>query len=165
MSTNMYIEFQGPKITGDATDERHKGAVEILSWNHGFSQATSPTRAAAGGGTVEQAAHQNLSFSKYTDCATDDLLKQCWTGNQIEKAIVHIYRASGDNQAAKYLEITMEEVIIANYSVSGGPGDLPVESVCLDYGKVSYKYTPLKADGSKGGAQPVSHDLRTRKVA
>ena len=165
MATNMYIEFQEPKIIGDATDERHKDAIEMLSWSHGFSQATSPTRASGGAGTVEQASHQNFSFTKYTDCSTDDLLKQCWTGNQFTKAIVHIYRSSGDNKATKYLEITMEEVVIANFSVSGGAGDMPVENVSLDYGKVSYKYTPLKKDGTAGGAEPVSHDLMLRKVA
>jgi type VI secretion system secreted protein Hcp len=164
MATNMYIEFDTPKVTGDATDSRHKDAVESLSWNHGFTQPTSPVRSSAGGGTVEQAQHQNFSFTKRTDCATDDLLKHCWSGKQFGKATVHIYRANGNNTATKYLEILMEHVVVSNISLSGGAGDMPVENVSLDYGVVTYKYTPLKADGANGGAQPAKHNLETRSV-
>jgi type VI protein secretion system component Hcp len=34
----------------------------------------------------------------------------------------------------------MQHVVISNYSVSGGPGDVPVENVSLDYGTVMYEY-------------------------
>src|SRR5688572_4930755 len=62
MATNMYIKFEDPAIEGAATAAGHEKEMEILSWNHGFSQPASPTRSTAGRGTVEQATHQNLSF-------------------------------------------------------------------------------------------------------
>lgn len=72
-ATNMYIKFEQPSITGGSTATGHTGEIEVLSWNHGFVQPTSPTRSSAG--TVEQATHQNFSFTKYLDTATDDLMK------------------------------------------------------------------------------------------
>lgn len=167
MASNMYLKFEGPAIEGGSTAAEHDKEIEILSWNHGFSQPTSPTRSTAGSGTVEQANHQNFSFSKYIDSSTSDLLKNCWSGKQIDKATLTCWRSDGatDNKPVKYLEVLMNHVVISNYSVSGGPGDVPVENVSLDYGIVQYTYmSQKKADGSAGGNKPAKHDLESRKV-
>lgn len=167
MASNMYLKFEEPAIESGSTATGHENEIEILSWNHGFSQPTSPTRSAAGSGTVEQANHQNLSFSKYLDAATHTLLKYCWTGQQIGKATVSCFRSDGstDNKPVEYLKIEMEHVVIANYSVSGGPGDIPVENVSLDYGSVQYTYSSQKKeDGTAGGNKPAKHNLETRTV-
>ena len=166
MAINSYVKFDG--IKGDSTAKGHEDQIEVFSWSHGFSQPTSATRSGAGAGTVEQANHSNFSFTKFTDSSTDDLLKACWNGKQIKEVIVACYRADGsnENQPVKYLEVKMEQVIVSNFSVSGGAGDLPVENVSLDYGIVTYTYLPQKrADGSAGGQEVVKHDLTTRQVA
>src|SRR6266542_3669586 len=62
MATNMYLKFIDPNVPA-------QGEMEVLSWSHGFVQPTSPTRSAAGSGTVEQATHQNLTFTKYLDAS------------------------------------------------------------------------------------------------
>src|SRR5215470_7716737 len=95
MATNMYLKFETPDIKTSTTAAEHTGEIEVLSWSHGFVQPTSPTRSAAGAGTVEQATHQNFSFTKYLDAATNDLLKYCWSGKQIGKATLTCYRSDG----------------------------------------------------------------------
>lgn len=168
MATNMYVKFEGPDaVDGSSTALEHTKQIEVLSWSHGFVQPTSPTRSSAGAGTVEQATHQNLSFTKYLDTATHALLKYCWSGKQFSKVTLSCFRADGasDNKPVKYLEIAMDHVIISNYSVSGGPGDLPVENVSLDYGIVAYNYMDQKHDDGKADKNlPASHNLETRKV-
>jgi type VI secretion system secreted protein Hcp len=166
MAQNMFIKFEEPGIEGEVTATDHASQIEILSWSHGFSQPTSPTRSSSGGGTVEKANHSDFSFTKYIDAATDDLLKMCWSGKQIGKATVCAYRANGDNKPIKYLEIAMDKVVVSNVAISGGSGDLPVENISLSYGKVQYSYMPQKeTDGTGEGVQPVSHDLMTQEVA
>lgn len=167
MATNMYIKFEEPTIKSGSTASEHSDEVEVLSWSHGFSQPTSPTRSAAGSGTVEQANHSNLTFTKYLDGATNDILKNCWSGKQVGKATLTCYRSDGatDNKPVKYLEVAMQHVVISNYSISGGPGDIPVENVSLDYGIVKYNYIEQKrADGTASGNEPVQHNLETRKI-
>ncbi|TVR82127.1 MAG: type VI secretion system tube protein Hcp, partial [Rhodospirillales bacterium] len=138
----------------------------VLSWSHSFNQPTSPTRSSAGSGTVEQANHADLSFTKYTDSASDDLLKMCWSGKQIGKGTLQFYRADGNNNPVKYLEIVMEKIIVAAFSVGGGMGDLPTETISLSYGKVQYNYIPQKEeDGTSGGNEPVTHNLMTEEVS
>jgi len=81
--------------------------MEVLSWSHGFVQPASPTRGAAGCGTVEQATHQNLTFTKYLDASTNELLKACWGGKQFQKATLTRYRADGatGNKPVEYLKV------------------------------------------------------------
>ncbi len=108
MAGNMFLKLETPNIEGESNDSGHVKEIQVLSWSHSFNQPTSPTRSSAGGGTVEQANHSDFTFSKYTDSATDDLLKQCWSGKQIKKGTFTAYRADGNNKAVKYLEIVME---------------------------------------------------------
>ncbi|MFL6237135.1 MAG: Hcp family type VI secretion system effector, partial [Thermoanaerobaculia bacterium] len=128
---------------------------------------TSPTHSTAGAGSVEQANHSNFTFTKYIDSATDDLLKFCWNGKQIATATITCYRADGaaDNKPIEYLKVEMQHVVISNFSISGGAGDVPVENVSLDYGIVKYTYKPQKkADGTAGDQQAIQHDLEQRKI-
>jgi len=164
MAVNMYLKFESPAIQGSSTAADHAGEIEVLSWSHGFAQPTSPTR---GGGTVEQATHQNFTFTKYLDTATNELLKYCWSGKQFGKVTLTCYRSDGahDNKPVEYLTVIMEHVIIANYSVSGGPGDIPVENVALDYGIVQYNYKEQKhANSPAGASKPAIHNLETHTV-
>ena len=141
MSSNMYVKFENPDLP-------ETGTIEILSWNHGFAQPTTASR------TGEQAMHQNLSFAKYLDGNTTALMKHMWSGKQFGKATLSCYRSLGarDDKPSLYLTVEMEHVIIANLSISGGPGDIPVENVSLEYGTVQYHYIEQKRDD--GGPLP-----------
>jgi type VI secretion system secreted protein Hcp len=172
----MYLKFEDAGnhiIKGGCTAENHVEELEIMSWNHGFSQPTSPVRSSAGGGTVEQANHSDISFTKYLDSSSTALIKYCWTGNHIPLARFTFYRADGDDAApgsapVAYLTIEATEVIVANYSIGGMPGDIPVETISLNYGSVKYIYKPQKKKdaeaGTAGDQVPIKHDLINRKI-
>lgn len=168
MATNMYIKFEEPAVAGSSTAGDHDKTIEILSWSHGFDQPTSPTRSTAGAASVEQAHHSNLRFTKYLDAASTELMRACWSGQLFKKATISCYRSDGskDNKPVEYLNVLMEHVLISNLSVSGGPGDLPVENVSLDYGTVQYTYKEQKQDdGHAGGNLPAKHDLEKRAIS
>jgi type VI secretion system secreted protein Hcp len=166
MAVNVFLKFEEPTIEGESTDSKHAGDIQVLSWSHSFNQPTKATRSTAGGGTVEQANHSDFTFSKYLDTATDDLMKYCWNGKQIGKATLSCYRSDGEDASILYLEVKMEDIIVSNISIGGGPGDLPTENVSLAYGKVTYTYKSQKPEtGDAGGVQPVSHDLIKQVVS
>jgi type VI secretion system secreted protein Hcp len=166
MATNIYLKIESPEVKGESTDSKHAGQIEILSWSHGFSQPTSPVRSTAGSGTVERANHQDLSFSKYIDIASTDILKHCWAGQHFGKMTFTQYRSAGVNEEVEFMTVELEDVVISSYSIGAGGGDLPVESISLAYGKVTYKYDPAdEKTGKKAGNKPVSHDLKTNVVA
>lgn len=170
MAHNVFIKIVGPDVNGGSTSKGHEGQIEVLAWNHGFHQPTTPVRSAAGGGTVEKCNHSPFTFTKNLDSSTDDLLKLCWSGKHIDSIELTCYRSAGDTGGAQmgvpYLKVKMESCILQDISISGGPGDIPVENVTIAYGKVTYTYN--RQDGKKGSVgadQPVSHDLHTNVVA
>lgn len=163
MSCNMFMVLTD--INGESADSNNANAIQVLSWSHSFNQPTSPTRSSAGSGTVEQANHADFSFTKYTDSATDDLLKACWSGKQITTGTFSVYRSDGSS-AIKYLEVVMTGVIVSNVSIGGGTGDVSTETVTLSYNSVQYTYVLQKAaDGTGGGQEVVKHDLAKQVVS
>jgi type VI secretion system secreted protein Hcp len=164
MATNIYLQLKD--IKGESTDTNHKEWLEVLSFSHSFTQPTSPSRSTAGGGTVERATHADFTISKYLDASTDDLIKACWAGKTIATAQLQAYRSDGEgNKAALYLQVDFEQVVISNYSISGGPGDIPTENVSLSYGKVTYSYYPQsETDGTQGTKEQASHDLKSNEI-
>lgn len=167
MATNIYLKIETPDIKGESTDSAHAGQIEILSWNHGVSQSTSPTRSTAGSGTVERANHMDLTVSKYCDIASTDLVKSCWAGTHHAKMTIAQFRSAGNSGAdVEFLTVEMEDVVISSYQISAGSGDLPIESISFAYGKITYKYDPAdEKTGKSAGNKPVSHDLKTNVVA
>ena len=83
------------------------------------------------------------------------------------KVTLTCYRSDGqsDNKPVVYLTVIMEHVIIADYKVTGGPGDIPVENVALHYGIVQYHYEEQKhANSPAGASKPAIHNLETHTV-
>lgn len=164
MATNIYLKLDG--IEGECRAKGHEKEIEILSWSHGFSQPTSSVRASSGA-CVEKANHSDINVTKYLDSASDDILKSIWSGKLVKTAVITCYRSDGSesNEHVEYLKIELDEVIISNFSISGGAGDIPIENLSLNYGKIKYTYTPQKEeDGTGGSAQPISCDLVLNKI-
>ncbi len=165
MAHNMFLKLTDPTVRGEATDSSHREEIQVLSWNHAFTQPTPPTRSSGGAGTVQQANHSDFAFTKYIDASTDDLLKLCWSGRRVGKGVFCCYRRVDDQKSVKYLEIIMENIIVSNLSIGGGTGDIPTETVTLSYGSVEYKYFGPQPDGQTGqDVQRVKHDLGKESV-
>lgn len=106
MAMNMFLKFENPSL-GDQ--------IELVSWS--------------------QQSRNELTFVKYLDATTTELLKLCWSATKIGKATLRCYRDDFE-----YLVITMQNVLIANYSVTGGRDDVPTDNVTLEYASISYEY-------------------------
>jgi type VI secretion system secreted protein Hcp len=146
MAMDMFINL-GAKIKGESRDKTQgpKGDIDILAWSWGMSQ--SGTTHMGGGGGAGKANFQDLSFTKYIDSATNGLMSSLAKGSHIDKCIL-LVRKAGEGQQ-KYLEITMEEVLVTSISTGGSGGeDKLTENVTLNFGKVKFAYA--KQDG-KGG--------------
>lgn len=175
MSTNVYLEITGEdsknKFEGNSRAEGHQKKIEVVSWSHGFSQPTTAATKSVDQQATSRANHSDLSFTKFFDNASDDLLKACWTGAQMKKAVFQCFRSSGADDTGKstmYLQITLEDLILSHYSISGGGDELPIENVTLNYTKCEYQFIPVDFETGKaedGKKTAVSHDLSTNKIA
>jgi len=166
----MYIKFTGPDIAGSSTQKGFETHIEVHSWNYGAHQPASPIRSSAGGATMEKVHHSPFIFTKEVDTASDDLLKMCWSGQHIDKASFTMHRSTGDvaanNSGTEFLKIELESIVVQDFSISGGGGTLPIESLSLNFQKITwtYKQQDIK-EGVDGGAQVISHDQMTHVIA
>jgi type VI secretion system secreted protein Hcp len=170
---DAFLQLDG--VPGEATDDKHKDWIELLSYDHSMMQPVSTTRSSAGGASTGRAQHGDFMISKYVDKASPKLYEAISTGKHFGKAKIEVCRAGGGQ--VKFLEITLEEIMISSVALSGtggngatgtvqAPGhDLPVEHVGLNYGKIEWTYTQQKRkDGSGGGNVSAKYDLTAGKA-
>ena len=164
MGFDGYLQIDG--IKGESQEDKHKDWIEILSYNHSVTQPTSSTRSSSGGATTGTSEHGDIFVNKFVDLASPKLLEAVSSGKHFKKAVIEMFRQSGDSKV-KYLTVNLEEVLISSVQTAGqkNDSDLHSETVGLNYGKIEWVYTQQKrADGTPGGNTNGKYDLTKQKV-
>jgi type VI secretion system secreted protein Hcp len=152
----MFIQIGD--IKGESQDTTHKDKIDVLAWSWGMTQ--SGTMHAGSGGGGGKVSVQDVSFTKYVDKASPNLMMACSTGTPYTEAKLFVRKAGGANPL-EYVIVTMKDVLISSISTGGSGGeDRLTENVTLNFAKVQYDYQPQKNDGSKdGGAIKYGWDI------
>lgn len=156
MAVDMFMNMGA--IKGESRDKIQgpKGDIDVLAWSWGMSQ--SGTTHMGGGGGSGKASFQDLSFTKYIDSATNALMTALATGEHQDTVVLTV-RKAGDGQQ-KYILITMEQVLVTSISTGGSGGeDRLTENVTLNFGKVTFAYTPQDAKGTVAGDKTFAYDI------
>ena len=162
MATDAYIKIDG--IDGQSTDKGHNGWVDILAFNVGSLQSLTAGRAVESSGRGEL---EPFTFVHIVDKATPKIQEATISGKNIKQAEFHVAQSVAGAQTP-VLEIKLEQVKIIHASMTLAKADfnvdkvgankfsfLPgqmIEEVSLAAGKISWKVTPIKPDGTKDGA-------------
>ena len=146
MAMDMFIKIGDLK--GEAKDKTHKEEIDVLAWSWGMSQSGTTHQGTGGGaGKVNV---QDISFTKWIDKASSNLMLYCCNGKHIPEAKLTV-RKAGENPL-EYLILTLNDIIVASVSTGGSGGeDRLTENVTLNFAKVKVSYQPQKADGSADG--------------
>ncbi|MBP7148212.1 MAG: type VI secretion system tube protein Hcp [Acidobacteria bacterium] len=159
MAVDMFIKLGD--IKGESKDDKHKEEIDVLAWSWGVSQSGSMHM--GGGGGSGKANVNDLSFTKYIDKASPNLLKFCCSGKHFPSATLTV-RKAGD-KPLEYVKIIMEEVLVTSVSTGGSSGeDRLTENVTLNFGKVKVSYQAQKPDGAADGG-PVEGGWDMQKNA
>jgi type VI secretion system secreted protein Hcp len=142
-AVDMFIKIG--EIKGESTDARHKGEIDVLAWSWGESRGTAQTRR----GLLPRACIQDLSFTKYIDAASPQLIINGISGEIVPTAVLTVRRA-GDTPF-DFLKMTMRNVIVSSYSTGGSGGeDRLTENVVLHFDSLEGQY---QKQNDKGGAE------------
>ena len=154
MAMDMFIKIGAVK--GEAQDKTHKGEIDVLNWSWGMSNSGSAQQGSgAGAGKVNV---QDLTFTKYLDKSTPDLMLATCNGKHYDKAVLTVRKAG--ESPVEYLLITMEEVLVTNLSTGGaGDGDRLTETVSLNFAKVKVQYKEQTATGGVGDKPEMGWDI------
>jgi type VI secretion system secreted protein Hcp len=141
---DMFLKLHG--IEGESQDAKHRGEIELVSWNWGLQQSSAlggPTGRGSG-----KALLQDLTFKHRVDKASPKLIAACASGARIQAATL-VLRKTGKS-AAEFLKIKLTDVFVASVTLDAVATDstLPQETVTLQYVQIDFEYAPQKADGS-----------------
>jgi len=146
MAMDMFIKF-APVIKGESKDKTHAGDFDVLAWSWGMSNSGSAQ--AGGGAGAGKVNVQDLSFTKWLDKGTPDLLLACCNGKHYTSATLYVRKAG--ETPLEYLVIVMEDLIITSISTGGSGGeDRLTENVTLNFARVKVNYVEQTATGGVG---------------
>jgi type VI secretion system secreted protein Hcp len=157
MAMDMFIKFE-PDVPGESQDSAHKDEIDVLAWSWGASNSGSAhSGGGAGSGKVNV---QDLSFTKYVDKASPDLLQKVCDGTHFTKATL-IVRKAGGTSPLEYLTITMGEKVFVTSASTGGSGgeDRLTENVTLSFATVQVDYKEQTADGGVGATPSAGWNI------
>lgn len=168
MPADMYMKIDRASgtVVGEVTDSDHVGWMEIQSFNHAQTQAINPSQSGAGGRTAERVFHSDFTVSKYMDKSAPVLNLACSEGEHFKTITVELWRATDSgNKPIKYMEYILTDALISNYSVGGGGGGMPSESISFNYNTIKWSYIPMKQDAQGGpdAAIPAGWSLKENK--
>ena len=158
MAVDMFIKIDD--IKGESSDDKHKDTIDVLAWSWGMSQSGSTHM--GGGSGAGKVNVQDISFTKYVDKASPNLLRGCCKGTHYKQAVLTVRKAGG--KQLEYIKITLHDIIVTSISTGGSGGeDRLTENVTLNFGKFKFEYAPQKADGSGDAAIPVAYNIAAGK--
>ena len=154
MAVDMFIKIGDLK--GEARDKTHAGEIDVLAWSWGASNSGSAhVGGGAGAGKVNV---QDLSFTKYIDKSSPDLLLACCNGKHFPEAKL-VVRKAGENPL-EYLTITLNDLIVTSVSTGGSGGeDRLTENVTLNFSKVKVNYVEQTEKGAAGAKPQMGWDI------
>ena len=154
MAVDMFIKIGS--LEGEAKDKAHGKEIDVLAWSWGASNSGSAhVGGGAGAGKVNV---QDLSFTKYIDKSSPDLMLACCNGKHFPEAKL-IVRKAGENPL-EYITITLTDVLVTSVSTGGSGGeDRLTENVTLNFAKVKVQYSAQKPDGTEGDKMQMGWDI------
>ena len=81
MAVDMFIKIG--ELKGEAQDDTHKGEIDVLAWSWGMSQ--SGTTHMGSGGGAGKVSVQDLSFTKYVDMSSTELMLACFVEREFTR--------------------------------------------------------------------------------
>jgi type VI secretion system secreted protein Hcp len=159
MAVDAFLMLDG--IKGESTDDKHKDEIDVLAWSWGMSQ--SGTFGSGPGGGAGKVDVQDISFTKYVDASSPELMTHCCNGKHIGKGTLTLRKAG--EKPLDYLIIKFEKLLVSSLSTGGSNGEERLtENVTFNFGNFEVEYQAQDDKGGpKGGPVKASWDLQANK--
>lgn len=154
MAVDMFLKLG--TLKGEAQDKVHKGTIDVLAWSWGASQSGT-THMGAGSG-AGKANFQDISFTKYVDKASPELVLAVANGKHFTEGTLTVRKAG--EKPLEYMIFTFKDIIVSSISMGGSGGeDRLTENVSLNFGSFKYQYVEQTIEGGAGDKPEVGWDI------
>lgn len=155
----LYMKYGS--IKGPVTTDGFKDWIELNSFHWGVGRSIGT---AARGSTSREHSEPSLSevtVTKLTDVASPKLFLDSVAGKLDSKVTIK-FTTTTKGKVETFLTYELENTGISGYSLSSG-GDMPVESLSLNFTKISETFSGMNPDIS-GSPETVGYDLTQMKT-
>jgi type VI secretion system secreted protein Hcp len=172
-SKDYFLKIDG--IEGESSDSKHKGEIDVESFDWGESRRLHLDPGDARNTQLEMT---NFHFTTFASKASTKLMTACATVQKFEKATFTLRKAGGDQQ--EYMKFIFYDVRIASYNISGPATEtsrnekighekrensIPLENIVLNYGAIEVEYREQKSVGDLGGKNRFNYNLKRAQVS
>lgn len=159
MAVDIFLELSND-IKGESQDTVYgpKNAIDILAWSWGLSNSgTTHMGTGGGGGKVNV---QDISFTKYVDLASNELIKRCANGDHIEKGTLTVRKAGGE-APVEYFKVEFQMIMVTSYSTGGSKDGLDriTENFTLNFRRFQIAYKLQEEAGIEGTEALVGWEI------
>jgi type VI secretion system secreted protein Hcp len=153
-SADIFLKLDG--ISGESTDDKHKGEIDIEAFTFNAKRAGTN-----GAGKVKFAPFR---FVKVYDASSPKLLQAAASGRHIRSATL-TFRRSGDAGDVEFLTYKLSDVVVSAYQQGGANADQRAlgsleDEIGLSPAKVQVTEKATTATGQSGPVTTASWDLR-----
>lgn len=135
------------QIKGSCTLDNHNKWIDVASISFGVNRSVQ-FKSAGADRTTSVAHFSEVSLTRMVDIASADLFAQSISGESLGKATIDLIR-SDTNTHKTYMQIILHEPIITAYSVSSGGGETAMETLTINFTKISVEYNDEGVDQSQ----------------
>ncbi len=144
MAAHVDVYLKIPDIEGESQRVGYEGAIDVLSWSWGTSQAEGQGKNA---GTCVDA----MSLAKNVDRASAGLITAAMVGARYDSAVLSVVQSESGAPALEIISIKMRDVSISDFRTGGERGDpSPVDGFSLNFAEAEWVYTEQADDLSPG---------------
>jgi type VI secretion system secreted protein Hcp len=155
----IYMKIED--IKGEVTTKGYEGWIEVHSAAFSVSREIAEPTGGISDRESGRARFSDFSVTKIADSTTPLLFLESvlGSGKQVD---IHFTKAI-DAAVQPYYTITLSDVLVSGFSQSSG-GDVPMESMSLNFTKIKTSFTPTDPKGGTGTPITRGYDITTGKA-
>ena len=158
MAGDTFMKING--IAGECSEAGHSdGWIEVISFTNGITQPVHASKTASGGRSAGTPDVRDFTVVKEIDAASPALCKFGTDGKHLADIVIEKVEASGDKH--RYMMIKLVDVIVSSYTLGGGAGGRPTETVTFNFGQIFWEYTSLAHAGGTGETYKSNYNLES----
>lgn len=155
----IYMQF-GSKVKGDVTTTGYSDWIEVQSIQLGAGRAIQTAARNIKNRESSEPSLSEVTVTKKMDLASPDLFMEAVAG-KLDTTVKIAFTTTTQDTITEYASFELTNTAVSAFSISSG-GDLPSESLSLNFSKIAFTFKGTSADVSQ---QPktVGYDLTVMK--
>jgi type VI secretion system secreted protein Hcp len=155
-AVDYFLKIEG--VDGESTTKGHEREILLDSFTFGAANTVTVTSGGAGG--AGKATFSDMLAGSKLSKVSPKLYLSTAAGTRISNVQLSV-RKSG--ATFDFYTIKLSEVYVTSVKTEGRTGEIPTESMSLNFGKVTWTYTPTSTKGTADTPVAATWDLKASK--